>query len=216
MWDPDSAEAMAVRKRGYEMLRRERLAFEALMIDPPRTHLETILRRQRQGAGSDGELVLSANELEKLKRDAIDVCLRLNPQKWEVKWKDLLASLRHAKWAPIQAPHKWRIPIDAEEDLKDKLRIMGFQFSTVGDYTIKVMPMLRQEVSPRRRITPVVSGEHPIRQRLLKLPSDKPMELVEELLAELADPKVAQSEKKRIRAKLRRLGHHGGLRDATT
>lgn len=133
----------------------------------------------------------------RLREDVITVCVKIGGHDWQVSIKDLFASLRHNRWAPIQAKHKWRIPVDEQHAWVALLEGMGF-LHDAG--TLRPTPALRKDdpVRPKAK-----AAERPI----MVNPTIETDELLY-MLAKEKDP----NRKKAIRGQLRRMGHRGGLR----
>lgn len=158
---------------------------------------------------SRAEPLFTPEELRSLAGDITWVCLKNDPVNWWCSWTELVKALRHNRYAFIQAPKKWVIPIDAELKLREQLQELGFLFTKVGPDMLKPSPALSKLAKSRRSKAAAQSTS------LKLLPIELEM-TVEELLAELADSLTDQKRKKLIRAKLRRMGHRGGLKNEAT
>jgi hypothetical protein len=198
-----------LRNEAYTKLRKERLAFEKLMSkrlrDDRRTFLEQILENQ----AAPSEVSFSSKEVKRLVSDVAFVCFRISEKMMECAWPEMMKCLRHSRYAVIQAPRKWEVYANQEESLKQLLTKQGFIISAngLGQPTIRVGKSLLS-LRPISKDGGKAQFSSP-KKKLLKIETNV---TVDELKEELADKETSQQKKKMIRAKLRRMGHKGGLR----
>lgn len=155
------------------------------------------------------ELTVNPKLRDQLVEDVIEVCIVLGGVLWKVKYDQILKSLRKkSRWKPytLRSKREWSIRECDEMPLLHMLKDLGFEVQRER----RLHRFKERMVSPtgeicKTNIKTVITSK---KRQVLEIDLNESVEELVEVLRVEKD----QVRKRVIRAKLRRMGHKGGLR----